>query len=72
MKRPRVRIGTLMLLVIIAALASALVIQHDRAARREAALRGELTKLAFRRFGDANLDDWVAAQRRIKSTVTTR
>jgi hypothetical protein len=41
MKLPRVRIGTLMLWVVIAALSVALVVQNDRAAKREAALRRE-------------------------------
>jgi hypothetical protein len=39
MKRPRVRIGTLMLLVVIVALAVALVIERRRSAKEIAALK---------------------------------
>jgi hypothetical protein len=38
----RLRVSTLMLLVIIIALGTALVVQHDRAAHREAELRYRL------------------------------
>ncbi len=45
MRPPRFGTGTLMLLVVIAALAAALVAQHFRAARREFALRADLYRL---------------------------
>jgi hypothetical protein len=38
----RFRLSTLMFLVVIAALVAALVVQHDRAARREAELQAQL------------------------------
>ncbi len=41
----RFRLSTLMLLVIIAALATALIVQSDRAARREARLHAEVEAL---------------------------
>ncbi len=41
----RFRLGTLMLLVIIAALATALTVQQHRAARREAAMQAEIASL---------------------------
>ena len=44
MRRLRFRIGTLLLLVIIAALATALWVQHERAARREAELQARLAE----------------------------
>ena len=45
MRPPRFGTGTLMLLVVIAALALALVAQHYRAARREYQLRADLVRL---------------------------
>jgi hypothetical protein len=41
----RFRLSTLMLLIVVAALATALVVQSDRAARREAELRSRISKL---------------------------
>ena len=38
----RIRLKTLMLLIVIAALCTSLVVQHERAARREAALQARL------------------------------
>jgi hypothetical protein len=40
----RFRLGTLMLLIVIVALSIALVVQHDRASRREAELQAQLGK----------------------------
>ena len=44
----RFRLSTLMLLIVIAALSIALVVQERRAARREAKLQSELAKLQAR------------------------
>ena len=41
----RFRLSTLMLLVVIAALSTALVVQHDRALRREHGLRTKIKEL---------------------------
>ncbi|HEV3338944.1 MAG TPA: hypothetical protein VG125_01265 [Pirellulales bacterium] len=41
----RFRLSTLMLLVVIAALGIGLVVEHQRAARREAELQAQLAKL---------------------------
>jgi hypothetical protein len=43
----RFRLSTLMLLIVIAALCIALVVQQRRAARREAELEGELKTKTF-------------------------
>jgi hypothetical protein len=44
MSLKRFRVGTLMLLVVIAALGTALVVQNNRAARREAELQAQLAR----------------------------
>ena len=41
----RFRLSTLMLLIVIAALVVALVVQHRRAGRREAELQGNVARL---------------------------
>jgi urease accessory protein UreH len=41
----RFRIGTLMLIIVIAALGTALVVQHNRALRREAELKAKIREL---------------------------
>lgn len=63
MKRPRVRISTLMLLVVIAALSASLIVQKRRADRREAVLRLESAKAAMRGLGDSLLQDWVSVSK---------
>ena len=50
MKRVRVGISTFMLLIVIAALCAALVVQQRRVAIREAELRGELDSRSFRNY----------------------
>lgn len=52
MKPPRMRIGTLMLLVAIAGLAIALVVQRGDAARRQAIAQAEIAELQAARRAD--------------------
>jgi hypothetical protein len=52
----RIRLSTLMLLIVIAALALALVVQNDRATRREAALRAQIPPLPSRSFQWPDID----------------
>jgi hypothetical protein len=68
----RFRLGTLMLLIVIAALSIALALQHYRAARREAGLQrdiallnGEISEL--QRLHEAALKHWLSAVERAKA-----
>ena len=66
----RFRLSTLMLLIVIAALGVALVVQHDRAARREA----EQRELADRREADfiAHTDKIIAQMREMNYEYTRK
>jgi hypothetical protein len=63
----RFRLSTLLLLVAIAALSIALVVQHDRAARREAELQARIRDHLKAQFAGLNiLPDYMKQQTKLR------